>query len=175
MAQQVQHFFADLFQLQSQVHQHLSGDTFLLAQQAQQNVLGTDVVVVQVARFLHRVLDDLLGARCLRQLAHGDHFRAALDQLLDFQADLAQIHIEVLEHVGSDAASFLDQPEQNVLGADVLMIEPLGFLIGQLHDLSSAVCETFVHGNMPSYYRPSCPESLETHQLLGSHNRLVSK
>ena len=33
----------------------------------------------------------------------------ALDELLDLQADLAQVDVEVLQHVGGDAAAFLDQ------------------------------------------------------------------
>ena len=145
VAQQVEHLLADLFQLQAQVHQHLGGHAFLLAQQAQQDVLGADVVVVQVAGLLHRVLDDLLGPGRLGQLAHGDHVGAALDELLDLQADLAQIDVEVLQHVGRDAAAFLDQAQQDVLGADVFVVEPLGLLVGQLHDLAGAVGKSLVH------------------------------
>ena len=63
VAQQVEHFLADVFQLQAQVHQHLGRHAFLLAQQAEQDVLGADVVVVQIAGLFHRVFDDLLGPR----------------------------------------------------------------------------------------------------------------
>ena len=146
MAQQVEHFLADFFQLQPEVHQHLGGDAFLLAEQAQQDVLGADVVVVQVAGLFHRILDDLLGPRRLRQLAHRDHVGSALDELLDFEADLAQIDVEVLQHVGGHAAAFLDQAQQHVLGADVFVVEPLGLLVGQLHDLAGAIGKSFVHG-----------------------------
>ena len=145
VAQQVEHFLADFFELQAQVHQHLGGHAFLLAQQAEQDVLGADVVVVQIAGFFHRILDDLLGPRRLRQLAHGDHVGAALDELFDFEADLAQVDVEVLEHVGGDAAAFLDQAQQHVLGADVFVVEALGFLVGQLHDFAGAVGKSFVH------------------------------
>ena len=145
VTQQVQHFLAHFFELQAQVHQHLRGDAFLLAQQAQQDVLGADVVVVQVAGLFHRVLDDLLGPRRLRQLAHRDHLGAALHQLLDFQADLPQIDVEVLQHVGRDARAFLDQAQQDVLGADVLVVEALCLLIGELHHLASTICKSFVH------------------------------
>ena len=155
VAQQIQDFLPHLLQLQSQVHQHLGRDALLLAQQSQQDVLGAHVVVVQIPRFLHRVLDDLLGPRRLRQLAHRDHLGTALDQLLDLQTDLAQVHVEVLQHVGGHAAAFLHQAEQDVLRADVLVVEPLCFLIGQLHDLARAVRKSFVHGNLPSNSRPS--------------------
>src|SRR4029079_16347722 len=89
VAQQVENFLADLFQLEAEVHEHLSGDALLLAKQSKQNVLGAHVVMVQVASLFHRVLDDLLGPRRLRQLAHRDHIRATLNQLLDLEADLA--------------------------------------------------------------------------------------
>ena len=74
--------------LSAEVHQHLGGDAFLLAQQAQEQVLGADVVVVEAAGLLDGVLDDLLGARGVGELAHGDHVGAALDDLLDLEADL---------------------------------------------------------------------------------------
>jgi hypothetical protein len=125
-AEQVEHLFADLFELEAEVHQHLGRHAVLLAEQAEQQVLGADVVVVEVAGLFDRVFDHLLGPRGLRQLAHGDHVGAALDELLDLQADLAQVDVEVLQHVGPDARSFLDQAEQDVLGADVFVVEPLG-------------------------------------------------
>ncbi len=82
------------------------------------------------------------------QLAHGDHVGSALDELLDLEADLAQVDVEVLEHVGGDAAAFFDQAQQHVLGADVFVVEPLGLLVGQLHHLAGPVGKAFVH--------PSC-------------------
>ncbi len=148
-AEQVQHLLADLLELEPEVHQHLGGDAVVLAQQAEQQVLGADVVVVEVARFLDGVLDDLLGPRRLGQLAHRDHVGAALDELLDLEPDLAQIDVEVLEHVGADARAFLDQAEQDVLGPDVLVVEPLGLLVGQGHDLSRSIGEPFKHRSSP--------------------------
>ncbi len=119
VAEQVENFFANFFELQAEVHQHLGGDAFPFAQQAEQDVLGADVVVVEVAGLFHRVFDDLLGPRRLRQLAHRDHFGSALDELFDFEADLAQIDVEVLQHIGGDATALFDQAQQHVFGADV--------------------------------------------------------
>ena len=36
-------------------------------------------------------------------------------------------------------------PNKNVLGADVLVVEPLRFLVRQLHHFPGTVRETFVH------------------------------
>ena len=143
--QQVQDFLAHVFQLEAEVHEDLGGHAFLLAQQAQQQVFGADVVVVEVACLLDGVLDDLLGPRRLGQLAHGDHVGPGLDDLLDLQADLAQVDVEVLQDVGGDAGAFLDQAEQDVLGADVLVVEALRLLVGQLHHLAGPVGKAFIH------------------------------
>ena len=83
VTEQVEHLLAHFFQLQVQVHQHLGGHPFLLAQQPEQEVFGPHVVMVEVAGFLDRVLDDLLGPRGLGQLPHGDHVGPGLDDLLD--------------------------------------------------------------------------------------------
>jgi hypothetical protein len=103
MAQQVQDFVANIFQLHAKIHQHLSSDAFLFTQQAQQQMLGADVVMVEVACLFHRVFDDLLRTRRLRQLAHRDHVWSRLDNLLHFEADLSQIDVQILQHVGSNA------------------------------------------------------------------------
>jgi hypothetical protein len=68
-----------------------------------------------------------------------------LDELFDFEADLAEIHVKVLEDVGGDPGPFLDQPQQHVLGADIFVVEPLRFLVRQLHDFSRAVSKSLVH------------------------------
>jgi len=145
VSEQVENFVADIFEFESEVHEDLSGNAFLFPQQPEQQMLGTDVVMIQVAGFIHRIFDHLLGAGSLREFAHGDHIRSGLDNFFDFDADFAEIDIEVFQDVGGNARAFLDESQQDVFGADVFMIESLGFLIGQLHDLAGAICETLVH------------------------------
>ncbi len=111
MTEQVQHLLAHFFQLEIQVHQHLGGHPLLLAQQAEQEVFGSHVIVIQVAGFLDRILDDLLGSRSLGQLAHRNHFGAGLNDLLDLVANLPQVNIQISQDVGGDAAPLLDQAE----------------------------------------------------------------
>ena len=145
--QKIQDFLAHVFQLEAEVHQDLGGHALLFAQQAQKQVFGADVVVVEVAGLLDGVLDDLLGPGRLGQLAHGHHVRPRLDDLLDLQPDLAEVDVEVFEDVGGDAGAFLDQAEEDVLGADVLVVEALGLLVGQLHHLAGAIREAFIHSS----------------------------
>ena len=142
---EVQDFLPNLFQLESQVHQHLGGNPVLFSKQAKQDMFGTNVVMVQIPSFLHRVLDDFLGAWGLRQFPHGDHFRATLDEFLDLQSNLAKIHIQVFQYVGRNTTSFLDETQQDVFRANVLVVESLGLLVGQLHHLACSISKSLVH------------------------------
>ncbi len=65
-------------------------------------------------------------AGSLRQLAHRDRVGSASDELFDFKLNLARINIEVLKDVGRDAGFFLDEPQQQMLGADVFVVQPPG-------------------------------------------------
>src|SRR5262249_51951177 len=76
---------------------------------------------------------------------HGDHVGPRLDDFFDFQADLAEVDVEVLQDVGGDAGPLLDEAEEDVLGADVLVVEALRLLVGQLHHLTGPVGESLIH------------------------------
>ena len=65
------------------------------------------------------------------------------------EANLSQIDIEVLENIGRDAAPFLDEPQQHVLGADAFLIRAPGLLVGQLHHFPGPVRKSFVHRHAP--------------------------
>ncbi|TNV75070.1 hypothetical protein FGO68_gene14602 [Halteria grandinella] len=101
--------------------------------------------MIEVAGLFESVFQNLFGPRGLRQLAHRDHVRPRLDDLLDFDADLAQIDIQILEHIRRYAAAFLDEAQQQMFGTDIIMIEPLGFRVCQLHHPAGPVGEPFVH------------------------------
>lgn len=62
---------------------------------AAEGALGPDVVVIQVAGPFHRVFDHLLGSGRLRLLAHRDHLASAARALLDLQAGLPQLDVEI--------------------------------------------------------------------------------
>ena len=58
--------------------------------------------------------------------------------------------------------AFFDQSKQNVLGADVFVVEPLSLLVGQLHDLAGAVCKSFVHSIFLSVNLANLPKVIPT-------------
>ena len=156
MPQQVKYLLAHVLQLEPEVHEDLGGYALLLSQEAEQQVFRADVVMVEVARLFDGILDDLLGPRRLRQLAHGHHVRPGLDDLLDFQPDLPQINVQVLENIGGDARPFFNQAQKDMLGPDVFVVEALGLLIGQLHYFASPIRKALIH----SCRLRLCPSSL---------------
>ena len=71
---------------------------------------------------------------------------------------------EVFQDVGADAGAFLDEAEQDVLGPDVFVIESLGLLVGECHDLAGAISKSFKHCSSPGGFvspawtsRPDAP------------------
>jgi hypothetical protein len=144
-AEELEDLLADVVELDAEVHQHLRRDPLVLPDQAEQEVLGADVVVAELARLLHRQFEHLLGAGGERELPHRHHRGSGLDDLLDLVPDLLQVDVHVLQHVRSHPGSLLDEAEEDVLGADVLVIELLCFLSREAHDLLRAVGESVEH------------------------------
>jgi hypothetical protein len=92
------------------------------------------------------------------KLAHRHHLGAALDELLDLETDLAQVDVEVLQHIRADSRAFLDEAEENVLRPDVLVVQALGLLVCQGHHLAGSVSESFEHAALlPKNLCPSRP------------------
>ena len=115
-------FGAHLLEVHAEALEDARGDALALADEAEEQVLGADVVVVQAARLVDRQLDDLLGARREADLAE-DRAVAAADDELDGRADLVQLDAEVGEDLGGYAVALADEAEEEVLGADVVVVD----------------------------------------------------
>ncbi len=115
-------------QIGAQFDEHLGGDALALADQPEEDVFGADVVVTELKRFPQRQLEHLLGTGGERDVSR--RRRAALaDDFLDLVAHRLERDPEGLEGLGGDAFALVDQPEQDVLGADVVVVQEPGFLL----------------------------------------------
>ena len=131
-----------------ELHQHLGGDALALADEAEQDVLGADVVVAELQRLTQRQLEDLLGPRGERDVPA--RRRAALaDDLLDLAAHGLERDAERLEGLRGDALTLVDEPEQDVLGADVVVVEEARLFLGQDDDPAGPVGEPFEQESVP--------------------------
>ena len=135
---------ADLLGVGVEVEQDARGDALVLADQAEQDVLGADVVVAERQRLAEGQLEDLLGPRRERDLAGGDLLTGA-DDPHDLRADALDGDVKGLENAGGEALLLAEQPEQDVLGADVVVLESARLLLREDHDLPGSLCESLEH------------------------------
>ena len=116
------------------------GDPLALADEAEEQVLRADVVVAEAARLVDGQLDDALGARRQADLAD-DRAIAATDDELDRGPDLGQLDVHVLEDARGDTLALADEAQEQVLRADVVVVEPLRLVLSQCQDLARAIRE----------------------------------
>ena len=131
---------ADLVQADAERLEHAGRDPFAFADQAEEQVLGPDVVVAEAASLVDGQLDDALGARRQPDLAD-DRPVAAADDELDGGPDLGQLDVHVLEDARGHALALTDEAEEQVLRADVVVVEPLGFVLREGQDFAGAIRE----------------------------------
>ena len=143
--EQLDDLLADARQVGAELHEHLRGDTFAFADEPEEDVLGADVVVAELQRLAQRELEDLLGAGRERDVTRR-RLAAVTDDLLDLGADGLERDAERLERLGGDALALVDQAEQDVLGADVVVVEQARFFLRQDDHSAGSIGEAFEHG-----------------------------
>ena len=142
--EQLDDLLADAVEVGAELHQDLGGDALALADQAEQDVLGADVVVAELQRLAQRQLQHLLRPRGEGDVA-GRGLLALADDLLHLLADALERDAEGLECLGGDALTLVDQAQEDVLGADVVVVEHPGLFLGQDDDAAGSVGEPFEH------------------------------
>ena len=133
---------ADLLRVRVEVEEDPCGDAFVLAHETEQNVLGADVVVAEGECFAQRQLEDLLGARRERDLAGGD-LVALSDDARDLCAHFLHRDVERLEDASCEALLLAEQPQQDVLRADVVVLQGPRLVLRENHDLPCPFSESF--------------------------------
>src|SRR5258708_2865509 len=97
-------------------------------------------MMVQAASFIHSEFDHLFGARSQTTLAQDDTISAPNNKF-DGATNLGQFHAEVAQYFGSDPFSLAYKTEQEMFGADVIMLEALGFFLSETQDLPGPLGE----------------------------------
>ena len=141
LAERGDDLMADLLQRDAERFEHARGDALALAHETQEKVLGADVAVAQLAGFVDRELDDLLGAWRKRDLAGRRRGVAAADDELDGRADLGELDAERVQNARRDAFALADEPEEEVLRSDVVVVETDGLVLGKCQHSLRAVVE----------------------------------
>ena len=140
LRQDADHLVADLVQVHAETLEHACGDPLAFADEAEQQVLRADVVVTEATRLVDRQFDHALRARGQPDLAH-DRTVTAADDELDGSAHLRELDVHVLEHARGNTLALADEAQEQMLRADVVVVEPLRFVLSKRQDLASAVRE----------------------------------
>ncbi len=135
---------ADLLRVGVEVEQDARGDALVLAHEAEQDVLGADVVVAERERLAQGELEDLLRARGEGDLAGGD-LLAGPDDPDDLGANALHGDVERLEDPRGKAFLLAEETEQDVLGADVVVLEDASLFLGEDDHLAGPLCEALEH------------------------------
>ena len=131
---------AHLLEAHAEGFEHAGGDSTLFAHEAEEEVFGADVVVAQASRLINGELDDLLGPWGEADFAN-DRALAPTDDELNRLANLGQLNVEVLEDLRRNAFTLADKAEQQVLCADVVVVEALRLVLGERQHLAGAIRE----------------------------------
>src|SRR5690606_25053218 len=114
----------------AKLHENLGGDALALTDEAEQDVLGADVAVAELQRLAQAQLEHLLGARGERDVA-GRLLLALADDVLHLLAHRVERDAEAFESLRRDTLALVDEPQQDVLGADVVVVEHLRLFLGE--------------------------------------------
>jgi hypothetical protein len=147
--EQLDDLLADPVQVGAQLDQHLSGNALALTDQAKQDVLGADVVVAELQGLPQRELEHLLRARGEGDVP-GRRLLSLADDLLDLLPHGLQADPQRLQRLGGYALALVDQAKQDVLRADVVVVERPGLFLRQDHNPPRPVGKPFEHLAAPS-------------------------
>lgn len=118
-----------------------------LADQTKEKGSGADALVAELLRLPGREFEYLLGARGERDLS-ARCLLAMADHVLDFEARRLQRDAHGPQRLRRQTVSIVKQSEQDVLSADVAVVEHPGLFLSQDHDPPCAVGEVLEH-DMP--------------------------
>ena len=124
-------FVAGAFDIDFETLEDAGGDALALAQQAEQDVFGADVGVVEALGLFAGQREDFLHARRVRDVADHLGLGAAADLFFDLHAHGLHVETHLLQHVDGNTLAKFDQAEEQVLGPDVVVIEPISLFTSQ--------------------------------------------
>src|SRR5829696_3200844 len=143
----------DPVEADAEPEQDRGGDAFPLAQQREQHVLGPDVAVAELQGLPQRQLQDLLGPRGEGDVA-GRRRAAEADDVLDVVPDRLGGDAEGAQDPGPHPLGLVEHAEQEVLRADVVVVQQARLLLGQDDDPAGPVGEALEHVTDATPRRP---------------------
>jgi hypothetical protein len=124
--------------------EHLRGHAAILADQAEQEVLGPDVLVPELQCLAQRKLERLLGPRRERYVP-GYRPRPSPDDRIHRRPEIVGTDAESGNRLYRETVAFRQDAEQDVLGADVIVVARPGLVLRVHDNPSRPVGKPFKH------------------------------
>ena len=131
-------------QIGAELDEHLCGNALALTDQPEEDVFGADVVVAELKGLTKREFEDLLGPRSEGDVPRGRR-TALTDDLLNLLTHGLEGDPQRLERLGGNALALVDQPQKDVFGADVVVVEQARFFLCQDDDSAGPIGKAFKH------------------------------
>ena len=138
-------FVAGALDVDFEILENAGGNAFAFAEQAEEHMLGADIRVLKAFRLLASEGENLFHAWRVGNIAGHLGFGTGADLLLHLHANGLEVEAHFLKDIHGDALAEFNEAEEQVLGADIVVIKPIGFLTGEGQDLLSAGSEVVHH------------------------------
>src|SRR5882762_3170429 len=130
---------AEQFESDPSIVERLSSNSLLLPQHAEQEVLGPHVRVIVIPSLAHRELENLLGSRGIREVLTLGLILSLLDCFVDRRRHVPEIHIQIGQCGGCHTFALAQDGQEDVLGADVLVLQSRGLFARHLQHLADTI------------------------------------
>lgn len=134
------HLCPHLLQADAEALKNARRDALTLTNQPEQQMLRSNVVMVLASRFVERKLNDASRPWGKPDLALRRAFTAPDDELYG-GSYLLELYAHVCEHARGNAIALTDKTQQQMLGADIVVIEAGGFLVREAQHLPRSLRE----------------------------------
>src|SRR5258708_34989457 len=140
------------------------------------------MIVVQVMSFIHSEFDHFFGAWSEANFTKNNAISTS-NHKLNGRTEQVQVHAEVAQYFDSNPFSLTYKTEQEMFGANVVMLKSLGFFLSEIQDLPGPLGEllksvpvlralflpTFFAINPPLCHPPPAPVLAEAFRLPSSY------
>ena len=147
------HRLAHGIPIDAHLHQCLHCNAVALAHNAEQQVLGGDIVLAELQCFAQGTFQHALGARRERDVASGGGHILVCDAL-DLLDGFFVTHVQTAQCLGGNAFAFADKAKQQVLGANVGLLQRACLFLCEHEHTAGFVGEFLEHVYPPpsNYY-----------------------
>ena len=139
-------FCAGQFQIDAQLTKGTLSQTPFFPQQSQQNIFGADLGMPGFFSLFDGAGDDLLEMRSAWKTAKNPCLlHRTLEQYVDTIPDRRRTNGTILQNLGADAESVLNQGQQHMFSTYELLLILLGHLFSQLQHILGSFGQTLIH------------------------------